>query len=154
MQGEALGYPIRRVGIVPEKEVKVGVKRGAGPPPGYRWTVLVLDSAFKEAMAFLSEGQYQHLAMQVKELAREGDPTHSVTNDVRSIEDFYEIRDKGGVLGNLNVRIFFTLEKNTSSLAVLGVIKKQNDGPTPAGDSIRMRRRMRKYLSGDYTRGP
>lgn len=137
---------------MPKKEVKVGVKRGQGPPPGYRWTVLVLDSAFREAMAFLSEGQYEHLAMQVKELAREADPTHSVTNDVRSIESFYEIRDKGGILGNLNVRVFFGLDKAESSIIVLGVIKKQNDGPTPAGDKIRMRRRMRKHLNGEYVR--
>ncbi|HQU44117.1 MAG TPA: hypothetical protein PK867_14955 [Pirellulales bacterium] len=139
---------------MPKKEVKVGVRRGQGPPPGYRWGVLLLDRAFREAIAFLSEGQYQHLAMQVKELAREDDPTHSVTSDVRPVENFYEIRDKGGILGNLNVRIFFTLDKTESALVILGVIKKQNDGPTPAGDKVRMRRRMRKYLNGEYSQEP
>ena len=75
-----------------------------------------------------------------------------MTNDVRPIEGFHELRDKGGILGNLNVRVFFTLQKSESALVVLGVIKKQNDGPTPAGDKIRMRRRMRKYVNGEYTR--
>lgn len=45
-------------------DVKVGVRQGGGPPPGYRWTVLIPDLAYTEAMKFLSDDQYQHLAMQ------------------------------------------------------------------------------------------
>ena len=32
------------------KPVKVGVKEGGGPPPGYQWNVDILDQAFEEAM--------------------------------------------------------------------------------------------------------
>src|SRR5262245_39342202 len=98
-----------------KSDIKVGVKRGGGPPPGYRWTVLIVDQGFDEVMGFLNDAQYQHMAMQVKELAAMDDPTHSATVDVRPVEDFFEIRDKGGVLGGMNVRVFFFLDKPTSS---------------------------------------
>src|SRR5437763_654509 len=89
------------------KTVKVGVKEGDGPPPGYQWNVDVLDQAHSNAMSFLSEEQYDHLARQVRELARQDEPTRRETVDVRSVEEFYEIRDKGGVLKKINARVFF-----------------------------------------------
>ena len=88
--------------------------------------------------------------MQVKELAREDDPTHSATASVDAVEDFHELRDKGGILGGMNVRVFFCLDKKHAALVVLGAIKKQNDGPTPKGDKIRMARRKRKYFQGEF----
>jgi hypothetical protein len=90
------------------------------------------------------------MAMQVKELARENDPTHPLTASVDAIDDFHELRDKGGILGGVNVRVFFFLDKAQSALVVLGAIKKQNDGPTPVGDRRRMARRKRKYLNGEF----
>jgi hypothetical protein len=132
------------------KQVKVGVTQGGGPPPGYRWGVDILDEGFHEVMKFVNVCQYWHLALQFKELAREIDPSHPQTASVDAVEDFYELRDKGGVLRGMNVRIFFLLDKQKSSIVVLGGIKKQNDGPTPLGAKIRMRRRARKYRNGDY----
>lgn len=132
-----------------KKPVKVGVRQGGGPPPGYRWTVQVLDAAYQEAQRFLNEARYQHMAAQVRELAREDDPTHSVTQSVDAIEDFHELRDKGGILGGLNVRIFFFLDKPASTLVILGAIKKENDGPTPRDIRIRMARRKRLYLTSE-----
>ncbi len=138
-------------GIMAErKKVKVVGKEGAGAPPGYKWSVHVLDRAYDEAVGFLSKPQYQHLALQVQELARQKDPTRSDLVDVRSIEAFHEIRDKGGVLGSLNVRVFFSVDKDDRSILILGAIKKQNNGPTPLGDKVRMRRRLRKFKNGDF----
>jgi hypothetical protein len=131
-------------------ELKVGVHKGDGPPPGYVWMVLLPDIAYNESMRFLNPGQYEHMAMQVKELARESDPTHSQTASVDAIGEYWELRDKGGILGNLNVRVFFYLDKKNEALVVLGAIKKQNDGPTPLGDKMRMARRLRKYLRGEF----
>jgi hypothetical protein len=138
-----------RAEMAPEperKEVKVGVREGAGPPPGYQWNVDILDQAYEEAMALLNEDQYDHMARQVKELARQEDPTHSAMVDVRPIEQFYEIRDKGGILGKLNVRVFFFVHKRSRAVVILGTIKKEKEGTTPVGDKITMRRRMRLYL--------
>jgi hypothetical protein len=135
------------------KDIRVGVEQGGGPTLGYRWTVLILDTAYRDARRFLTEDQCQHLAWPFQELAREEDPTHSVTASVDQIEDFYELRDKGGILGSLNVRVFFSLDRGRSALVVLGAVKKQNDGPTPKGDKVRMRRRKRLYDSGQLREG-
>ena len=135
------------------KKIKVGVARGGGPPPGYRWNLLIPDFAYHESMKFLNADQYQHFAMQFKELAQEEDPTHSTTASIDAIEDFHELRDKGGILGGMNVRVFFFVDKARSALVVLGAIKKQNDGPTPKGDKIRMAQRKLRYLRGDFS-GP
>jgi hypothetical protein len=78
---------------VAKKPVKVGVHQGGGPPPGYRWTVQILDCAHGEAMGFLNADQYEHLAAQIRELASEADPTHSVTQSIDAVEDFFELRD-------------------------------------------------------------
>ncbi len=140
-------------GVMPDKKkIRVGVKQGDGSPP-YQRTVGILDFAYEEAMSCLEERQYDHMALQVKELARHPDPTHSDTIDVKKIEDIYEIRDKGGPLGNINVRVFFGVDKD-GSMIILGVAKKQNNGKTPQGDKTRMTRRWRKYLRGDYGRMP
>jgi hypothetical protein len=69
---------------------------------------------------------------------------------VDAVGDFHELRDKGGVLGGINLRIFFLVHKPKGAIVVLGAIKKQNNGQTPLGDKLRMARRMRKYLNGDY----
>ena len=136
-----------------KKDLRTGVHEGGGPPPGYRWSVLVLEDAFEEAMAFLDEDQYQHAAQQVKELAREEDPSHSVTQSIDAIEDFHELRDKGGILGNINLRVFFYLDSDRSLIVVFGATNKKNDGPTPRRVKLRMRSRLRRYLRGEY-RGP
>ncbi len=130
----------------PHRAVKVGVHEGGGPPPGYLWSVAILDQAFGEARCLLDDDQYAHLARQVKELACNQDPTHSATVDVRSIESFYELREKGGILKRLNMRVFFFVDKPRRTIVILGTINKKNDGQTPDGDRIRMRRRMRLYL--------
>jgi len=44
------------------RRVKIGVRHGGGPPPGYRWDVVIFDRAFEEARAFLNEDQYGYLA--------------------------------------------------------------------------------------------
>src|SRR5690606_14708833 len=98
----------QRVGKQP---IKVGVRQGDGPPPGYQWNVAVLDFAYNEVMGFVTKAEYQHLAMQVKELARQDDPSHPVTVSVDKIDDYYELREKGGILGKKNVRIFFGIDK-------------------------------------------
>jgi hypothetical protein len=132
------------------KQMKLGVERGGGPPPGYRWNVFLPSPAFEDARKFLNDDQYQHLAMQVKELARQVDPTHPLGLDVDAIENFHELRDKGGVLGGMNVRVFFYVDKSRKAVVILGAIRKQNDGPTPKGDRSRMARRLRTYLAGGF----
>lgn len=129
-----------------QRPTKVDVREGGGPPPGYQWNVDLFDQAHDEAMGFLSGDQYDHMADQIRELARQPDPTHSQTIDVRPIQDFFEVRDKGGILKKLNVRVFFFVHKPSRTIVILGAIKKENNGPTPVGDKSTMHRRMRLYL--------
>jgi hypothetical protein len=86
-----------------------------------------------------------YLARQVRELARHDDPTHSSRLDIRHIDGFFELREKGGVLNKINARVFFFLRGPAKTIVVLGVINKKNDGPTPLGDRRRMERRMREF---------
>ena len=126
---------------------RIGVRQGGGPPPGYQWNVLLLEQVHGEAKEFLNDDQYAHLALQVKELARQDDPTHSQTIDVRAIEDFHELRDKGGILRRLNVRIYYFVHTPGRAIVILGVTKKEADGATPLHDKILMRNRKRKFLT-------
>ena len=133
-----------------QKQIKVAVREGGGPPPGYEWSIGVWEVGYSEAIDLLSGPQYRHLADQFKDLARYPDPTHSETLDLRPVEEFFELRDKGGILGKLNMRVFYTVDRKRRVIVVLGVVKKENEGATSVGDKIRIRRRMRKYDSGDY----
>jgi hypothetical protein len=125
------------------KRIKTGVRRGGGPPPGYEWNVAILSQVRDEARAFLNEDQYSHVARQVRELAGQEDPSRSATIDIRPVGDMYELRDKGGILGKINVRVFYYVSATPRTIVILGAIHKQNDGPTPLGDRRRMERRMR-----------
>lgn len=136
-----------------KRQLRVGVRVGGGPPPGYEWNVWFLNLAYRETSGVFSDAQYRHLALQVQELARHEKPSHPPTLDVDKIEDFYELRDKGGVLGPLNARVFWGLDKEARAIVVIGAIAKQNNGPTPQGDKVRMRRRWRKYKKGEYGEG-
>jgi len=139
----------------PKQSTKINVagRKGKTDPP-YQWSVGILDRAHREASSHLDDAQYQHMALQVKELARQGDPTHSDVVDVRKVEEFYEIRDSGGVLNGINVRLFFGVDDGERWIIVMGLIKKQNNGKTPKGAKKRMERRWRKYKSGDYGKLP
>ena len=132
-----------------KKPMRLATEAGSGQPP-FEWDVFVLACVYGEAAKTLTGAQYQHVVQQVRELARENDPTHPATVSVDAVEDFHELRDKGGVLRNTNVRVFWGVDKVERAIVVLGLIKKQNNGPTPTGDKIRMRRRWRKYKNGDF----
>jgi hypothetical protein len=146
---EARRYAKRRL-RVGKKQIKIGVRHGDGPAPGYRWNVAILDIAFNEVMGFLREPEYQHIAMPIQELAREDDPSHSRTASVDQVQDFFELREKGGILGKKNVRIFFGLDKSKQAIVILGGLKKESTGQIPDGTRISINRRWRKYRNGDY----
>ena len=102
-------------------------------------------------MAFLTPAQYEHVVDLVRALAMEPDPTHPITVTVASIEDFFELKDKGGPLGRINLRLFFAVTRAPKrSILVLGAFNKKADGATPQVVKIAIARRLRKYLAGAY----
>jgi hypothetical protein len=137
-----------------DKDLKVAAWQGSGPPPGLKYHIVIADLAIREARKFLTPDQNQHVAELLKDLAGEDDPTHSVTQSVDAIDDYFELRDKGGILGKINLRVFFYLDKKQSVLLVLGAIHKGNEGQTPKAVRMRIRRRLRKYLSGEWSLPP
>ncbi len=93
-------------------------------------------------MEFLKTAQYQHLALQMQELAMHDDPTHSDVLSVQNMspEEFCELRDKGGILGGLNVRVFYGVDKDSRAIVVLGSIREAKQRPDAS-------RRLDSYAS-------
>ena len=118
-----------------KKEVRLATRVGRGVPP-FLWNVFLLDCMVGEAKKLFNAAQHAHIVEQIKELARAKQPSHPISLSVDQIEDYHELREKGGVLGKLNVRVFFGLDKEQRAIVILGVIKKEKDGPTPQGAKI------------------
>jgi hypothetical protein len=134
------------------KPLKVGLKAGAGPLPGYSWHVGYLSVARDEAMGFLNDEQYAHAVDLVRALASEVDPSHPSTVTVEAVEDFFELKDKGGVLGKINLRIYFTINREEKAIVIIAAIKKEAEGQTPSWVKIRVRNRLRKFHAGEFGR--
>lgn len=108
-----------------------------------KWELGYLEVAEKEARKLLTNDQYVHALELFDDLAYETDPTKSQTQDVRKIENFYELRDKGGILGNINLRVYFTIIGNKRLILALAVYKKEEEDQTPEYVKIRVRNRLR-----------
>lgn len=134
------------------KPLKVGLKAGAGPLPGYLWHVGYLSVARDEAAAFLNDEQYAHAVDLVRALASEADPSHPLTVTVEAVDNFFELKDKGGVLGKINLRIYFTFDSEQKTIVILAAIKKEAEGQTPTWVKTRVRHRLRKFHSGEFGR--
>jgi hypothetical protein len=109
------------------------------------WDLAYLKVASEEGRTFLSEVQYDHAVHQFEALACEKDPSHpKCAVDVQSHGDFLEMRDKGGVLRKINLRVYFILvDKPSKTIVVLGAYKKEDEGQTPRQVVIKMRNRAK-----------
>lgn len=127
----------------------MGMKTRAGKPSDRVpvWTLGYLEACARDAKSFLNDDQYAHLVQQFDELACERNPRMSDTLDIRPIEDFFELRDKGGILGKINVRVYFCVVDNRRLILALACWKKEADGQTPQHMKIRVRHRMRLALA-------
>lgn len=130
------------------ESIKVGLKQET--QRGLCWNVHYLPCADEEAREFLNEEQHAHAVDQLRALASEAQPARPTTVRVDAIEDLYELKDKGGILGRINVRIFFTVCSASRSILVLGATKKEEDGPTPVHMKVRIRSRLRRFRAGHF----
>ncbi len=112
---------------------------------GALWSMAYLRAAAKEGHGFLTDLQYDHAVDQFEELAFEEDPSHpKVAIDIRPHGDFFELRDKGGVLRKINLRCYFILlDKPTKTIVVLGAYKKEDEAQTPQHIVLKMKNRAR-----------
>lgn len=109
------------------------------------WSLAYLEIAADEGRRFLNEVQYDHALDQLESLAFEDDPSHpKVAIDVRTHGDFLELRDKGGVLRKINLRVYFILvDQPTKTIVVLGAYKKEDEDQTPKHIVVTMKNRAR-----------
>lgn len=132
------------------KPLKVGLRAGGKPPDEFVWSVLYLALARQAAMEFLSEAQYAHVVDAFRALARDVDPRRPTTERVEPVEEFFELKDKGGILGKINLRVFFAVVSESRTIVVLHAIKKEAEGQIPSYVKTLVKNRLRHYLAGDY----
>jgi len=125
-----------------ENELSILGRIGQGPPPGYQWNVLSEDHVLGELRKLTNEHERSHLKDVMEQLASESDPRRSQLCDVKRFKEYFELRDKGGPLGNKNVRVFFMVVDSKRAIIILGVILKQNNGKTPPGAMVGIERRF------------
>lgn len=77
---------------------------------------------------FLSEIQHDQLVLHFLEMANYEDPIGVKLGKVERIYDYYELKEKGGVFGKLNVRVYFTVEAKFRAIVVLACCKKEIEG--------------------------
>jgi hypothetical protein len=105
--------------------------------------VIYFKVASEEARKFLSKVQYAHLVDIVKRLDRFGLPSGTEDLRIERVEDFYELKEKGGIFGRINVRVYFAFFPEKRRVCVLGAIKKEAEGQIPFHVLATMRNRLR-----------
>src|SRR4051812_36512854 len=93
--------------------------------------VVVLAVPKKEGKKFLNPGQYLHTVDLIRRLVDLNDPQEVGDLRIEPIEDFLELKDKGGLLGRINLRIYFKYFPDSNEVVVVKAYKKEEDGPAP-----------------------
>ena len=134
-----------RYGVI-RVEVKIGTRPLPTAATPALWRVGYLEVANRDARKFLDEDQMCHLRQQILDLASHANPRESETQDVLPIDQFYELRDKGGILGRINARVFFAILAEYRLIVVLACHKKESEGKTPNYVIVRTRNRLREAM--------
>jgi len=110
--------------------------------------VVFFEKARGEARRFLTEGQCLHVEDLARRLEDFGDPTATQDLRIDKVGNLWELKEKGGLLGRINVRVFFGHVPSRGEIVVLGVFKKEREGATPRDYIIKMENRLNHYVSG------
>lgn len=102
-----------------------------------------MEAAAREGHKILDDIQYAYVLEAFDEIALARDPKSPETHDVAPIYNFFEFRDKGGHLGKINLRVYFSVHTEGRSIVVLSVYKKEDEGKAPARIVRRARNRLR-----------
>ena len=103
----------------------------------------VLAVAKREGRSSLSPGQYLHLKDIIKRLVHFNRPKEIADLRIEPVEDFFELKEKGSVLGRINVRVYFGFFPNLGEVVVVKTYKKEEDGKTPRHVVINVQARLR-----------
>lgn len=102
-----------------------------------------LEAAAKEGHKVLDDIQYAYVLEAFDDLAITEDPQSPESHDVQPIHEFFEFRDKGGHLGKINLRVYFSVHEAERTIVVLSVYKKEDEGKAPERIVRRARNRLR-----------
>ncbi len=95
-------------------------------------TVRVIGYAQKEGRTILkNDGKYQHIVDIEKRLVDFGNLEETCDLDIRSFHEFFELRERGGLLGNINLRVFFAHLPERNEIVILKTYKKERNDQTP-----------------------
>jgi hypothetical protein len=106
-----------------------------------------------EAREFLTIGQYVHVTDFVKQLVGFGRKDYDRTMRIEEIQGFWELKEKGSVLGKINLRVYFTYVSESNKIVILSAYKKEDDGAAPPHIILRLKERLRAYHRGDFDEG-
>lgn len=107
--------------------------------------VVVLPHAVREAKEILNNGQYFHVVEVVKRLVHFGDEVELWDLRIEAIDDFYELKLKGGMVGKVNLRVYFADLSSQNEIVVLKTYKKEVEDKTPRHVVITLEDRLSAY---------
>ena len=111
-----------------------------------RLAVVVLESAKRDGKKFLNDGQYFHMVGVIQRLVDFNNSDEISDLRIEPIENFFELKEKGGLLGKINVRIYFAHLQDEGRIVVLKAYKKDEDGQVSRHVVITVQARLRAYI--------
>ncbi|BBO32100.1 hypothetical protein [Lacipirellula parvula] len=112
--------------------------------------VVVLGVAAKEGYDVLTPGQYLHVKDLIKQLVGFGRREFGSILRLEKLDEFWELKEKGGTLGKKNIRVYFKFNGDGNEVVVLCTYKKEDDGSAPPHIVFKLRNRWRLYQKGDF----
>lgn len=129
------------------KPLRLGLRAGNH---GLKWSVYYLERAGKEAKDLLNSSQHRHVLDAIRALAGEEDPRRPACEEVSPIDDFHELKLKGGLLGKINLRVFFDILDDQKAILLVHAWKKEAEAQTPSHVKRTVSKRLREFREGLY----
>lgn len=114
----------------------------------HEWVVVALNVAKAEGRKILSKPQYEHIKEILERLVDFGDKEELSDLSIEPIGSFWELREKGGILGRINLRIYFGTLPEDWELVIAKTYKKEDDGKTPPHIVEQVEDRLEVYKAG------
>jgi hypothetical protein len=111
-------------------------------------TIVALAKPKKEARQMLTDEQYWDLVGYIKRLYDFGNPKATSDLQIRRLEEFWELRVKGGFIRNINLRIYFAYLQERNEIVILMSYKKEEDHQVSSHIRIILEDRLEDYLLG------
>jgi hypothetical protein len=117
-------------------------------------TVVATRIAKREGRGFLNEVQYEHVKELEKRLAFFNRAEEVADLRIERIgTDLYELKDKGGPLGRINLRVYFGVIPEDGEIVILKTYKKEEDRQIPRHILITVEDRFEDYKHGALAHG-